>query len=85
MTVQDFLDALQEIESLAITGAETVKALDPALTAPIAGFEVVLPIVSKLVSVALSAYSSANDQPITPETIQALLPNQTPLTPPDAA
>jgi hypothetical protein len=45
----------------------------------------VLPIISELVSVALNAWSKANGQPITPETIQALLPNPNPLTPPDAA
>jgi hypothetical protein len=85
MTVQEFLDDLQKIEVLAQSGLSTAKALNPELASPITAVQVVFPFVSEIIAVALNSWSKANGQLITPETIQALLPNQTPLTPPDAA
>lgn len=86
MTVQEFISNFQKIEELAQTGLKTVEALspDPTVDVTAEAISAVLPIVSSLVSVALSAWSKANNQPIDTEAIQALLPNATPLTPPDA-
>lgn len=85
MSAQEFIDDLNKIETLAGVGMQTLTALNPEASTAVNGIAVVLPIISELVSVALNAWSKANGQPITPETIQALLPNQTPLSPPDAA
>ena len=85
MTAQEFIDGLNKIETLANAAAHTAAALAPEASAPLALVSATFPIVAELVSVALNAWSQANSQPITVDTIKALLPNQTPLTPPDAA
>lgn len=64
-------EILKELESVpAIAGAATVG-------------DTILNLLSGLVSKALLAWSAANDTPITVESVTALLPNQTPLTPPN--
>lgn len=83
MTVLEFTTALTEVEALAQSALKTVSAIDPELEAPIVLTADVLALVSSLVTTALTAWSAANDQPITVDTVQALLPNVTPLTPPD--
>lgn len=40
-------------------------------------------VLAQLAADAISAWSKASGQPITPETVAALMPNATPLTPPD--
>lgn len=45
---------------------------------------VVLDLTTQMVAAALNAWSNASGQPITADTIAALMPNSTPLTTPDA-
>lgn len=87
MTVQEFLDDLQKIEALAQSSLKTVEALspDPTVDVTAEAISAVLPIVSSLVSVALSAWANANNVAITPEAIQALLPNPVALSQADGA
>lgn len=83
MTVQDLIDDLNRVEVLTQAGLKTVVALSPATAAPVAAVSAALPIVSSLITIALSAWSKASGQAITVESIQALLPNPVPLTAPD--
>jgi hypothetical protein len=85
MTVQSFLDDLQKVETLAQAGLKTVEALspDPTVDLTAGAISAVLPIAASLLSAALSAWSTANNQPVTLEAIQALFPNSTPLSQPD--
>ena len=66
-----------EIQTVATTILGILAAVDPAVAVPAGIAEQILVIVGK----ALSAYSAAAGVVITPETVLALLPNPTPLTP----
>ena len=87
MTTQEFLADFQKIEGLAQAGLKTVEVLspDPTVDVTAAAISAVLPLVSELVAVALTALSNANGQPVTLEAIQALLPNPVALSQPDGA
>ena len=87
MTIQDFITELTAIESIVQQGLKTADSFvagDAQIAVPIELAEAILPIVEDLVNKALTAWSTASGQPITVETVQALLPNATPLTPPSA-
>lgn len=87
MKVQDLINDLQSIETVVEQGLATADAFakgDPQIDAPVELAEAILPIVGDLVNKALTAWSNASGQPITIETVQALLPNATPLTSPPA-
>jgi hypothetical protein len=77
-TVSQVLTVLQEVEAASSTILATVEALDPAADLPIAAIQAV----EALATSALSAWSTAAGTPITVESVQALLPNPVPLTPP---
>lgn len=85
MTVAEFTADLKVAEGLVQQGLTTVAELDPAADLPIAAAEAVLPLLEQLVNSALTAWSNASGEPITVESVQALLPNPTPLTPPAAS
>jgi hypothetical protein len=55
-----------------------IAGVDPALVAPVGVAE----LLANLAAIALTAYSAASGVPITIESVQALLPNATPLTAP---
>lgn len=84
MTIQEFIDEMNAVTAIAEQGLKTVEGFVPsvALPAEIAG--AVLPLIEDLVAKALTAWSKASGQPITVETVTALLPDATPLTPPTA-
>lgn len=69
---------IQEIEQVAAEILPLVTALDPAVGVPV---EIATEI-ANLAAKALAAWSAASGTPITVESIQALLPNPVPLTPP---
>lgn len=61
-----------------------VGTLVPGLEAPAATAQKIVDLLAQLASKAITAWGAASGTPITTETISALLPNQTPLTPPTA-
>lgn len=77
-SVSEVLSILQEVEAASNTILATVEALDPALDLPVTAIQAI----EGLATAALSAYSAASGTPITVESVQALLPNPAPLTPP---
>lgn len=62
-----------------------VGSVVPGAAVPAAVATKVLDLISQLFTKAATAWNAAGGTPITVETITALLPNATPLTPPDAA
>lgn len=63
----------------------TIEGVDPAVALPAEAAQAILTMVGNLITAALTAWQTASGQPITTETITALLPNPTPLPePPDA-
>lgn len=84
MTLQDFINDLQAAGGVVAQGIATLETLDPAVVPEAEIAKLVFNISSDLVSKALTAWSNASGQPITVETVLALLPNPDPLTPPAA-
>ncbi|MBS1803527.1 MAG: hypothetical protein JST28_09170 [Acidobacteria bacterium] len=78
ITVQQVGDTASEIKIIADEVLSTVETLDPALAAPIDLAEALGTMAIK----ALRAWSANSGIPITAESVQALLADQTPLSPP---
>lgn len=74
-----------DVQAIGDTILAEVGSIDPAVAIPAAVATKVLDLLSQLASKAITAWGAASGTPITVETITALLPNATPLTPPDAA
>jgi hypothetical protein len=74
--------AINEVKLAGDTILSVLEA-DPALAAPAGTAEQVLNLTADLVTKALMALSVASGVPITVESVQALLPNATPLSAPD--
>jgi hypothetical protein len=77
-TVSQVSGVIAEIEAIAKEIAAEVVVLDPAIGVPVT----VALSLADLITKALSAWSAASDTPITAESVLALLPDPTPLTPP---
>ena len=75
--------AISEVQAVGDTILTTLETVDPGVALPAATAEVILDLVAKMAAKALTAWSEASGTPITVESIQALLPNQTPLSAPD--
>jgi hypothetical protein len=58
---------------------DAIEGADPALDVPAETAGLVLNTLAELVTAALTAFSNASGTPITVESVQALLPNPTPL------
>jgi hypothetical protein len=78
LTIQDFLNALAGVQSAIDAAGSVVEGLDPALAIPIEAEKAV----EALAQTAITAWSNASGTPITVASVQALLPNPAPLTPP---
>lgn len=78
VTVGQVLTVMQEVEASANAILTEVEALDPALALPIG----IVQAIEALATTALKAWSTSAGTPITVESVQALMPNPTPLTPP---
>lgn len=76
------LDIVAAIETDAKAILAVVSAADPGIAGEIAVGEQVASLVEGLVAKALQAFAAAKGVPITPDSVTALLPNPTPLTPP---
>lgn len=79
-TASSILNIIQEIEQISNTILAEVSAVDPALDLPVATIEAI----EQLATKALQAWTASSSTPITVESVQALLPNPAPLTPPTA-
>ncbi len=79
-TAGEVLTIVQEVEQIANTVLAGVSAVDPALGLPVAAITAI----EQLATTALAAWSKASGQEITVESVQALLPNPAPLSPPTA-
>ena len=76
--------AVKDVQTTGDLILETIKGEDPEVALPASTAEAVLGLVGNLVSTALTAFSAASGTPITVASVLALLPNDTPLTPPPA-
>lgn len=63
---------------------ETLSTFAPGVAVPAEAAQVILDLIAKFASKAISAYSAASGTPITAETLTALLPNISPLSAPTA-
>ena len=84
MNTQTVSSAVSEVQAVADAILSTIGLVDPAVSGATVFTKVTLALFAQLVDKALAAYLAAAGVPITPETIAALLPNPTPLTPPVA-
>ena len=85
MTVQQLVDALasgQALSEEALAILDLYLKGDPEAEVPVEVLEKLIPILTNLTTKALLAWSVASKQPITVETVTALMPDMTPLTPP---
>lgn len=78
MTIQEFLAGLAGVEAATTTAGSIVEGLDPALDVPIEAVKAA----EALAVAAVTAWSNASGTPITVASVQALLPNAAPLSPP---
>ena len=74
-----------EVQTAADTILTTIKVADPGVALPAGTAELVLDLLAQLAMKALTAWSAASGIPITKDSVLALLPNQTPLSTPDAS
>lgn len=79
MTVQELLNDISGAAGVSEQILELVVGLDPDVAIPAEILEKLLPLLVTYLSKGLNAWSNASGQPITVETVTALLPNQTPL------
>ena len=77
-SASEVLGIVQEVEALGNSILAEVSALDPAADLPVAAIAAL----EGLATAALQAWSTASGTPVTVASVQALLPNPTPLTPP---
>lgn len=78
MTAAEVAQAISEIQADSASVLSIVSAADPALEAPFGVAELLASLAAK----ALSAWSKASQTPITEASVAALMPDETPLTPP---
>ncbi len=74
--------AVQEVQTVSGTILATIEATDPAVTSEAETAGALVTLIGSLISSALTAYSAASGTPITVESVQALLPDATPLNAP---
>lgn len=77
--VQAIIEEIQAGSDVVLTTLGTVV---PSEEIPASKASAIVDLISDLATKALAAWSAAANNPITVESVQALLPNQTPLTPP---
>lgn len=78
VTVATVTTAITEAQTIGDTILKSLAALEPEAAVA----EDALDLVSQFVTAALNALSAASGTPITVASVQALLPNQTPVAPP---
>lgn len=83
-TATEVSGAVSEVQATATTVLAILEAADPGAAPGAQVAENVVTLIGDLVTKALNAWSTAAGTPITVDSVLALLPNQTPLTEPDA-
>lgn len=71
--------AVGGVEGVAGTILATIEAVDPALDVPAEAAAGVVTLIGSMVTKALGALQTASGEPVTVETLTALLPEATPL------
>ncbi|HXF12239.1 MAG TPA: hypothetical protein VN517_03740 [Terriglobales bacterium] len=84
MSSTDVATAITEGQAIGDEILESIAALAPGVAVPAALAEAILNLLAKYVGKAIVGYNAAAAVPITADSILALLPNQTPLSAPDA-
>lgn len=85
MTAEQIAADVAAVQAAGNTILNTLEALPvgPEVKIPAEAAEELLNLVADMAIKALAAWGAAANTPITVESLQALLPNPTPLTPPD--
>ena len=78
VTVGQVLSVLKQVQGASNAILAEAEALDPALVLPLG----IAQAIEALAVTALTAWTTASGTPITVASVQALLPNPVPLTPP---
>lgn len=82
MNAADVTTAITEAQGVGDEILATLQALPIGVAPDAALAEKLLDLVSKYAILAITSYSAASGVAITPESVAALMPDQTPLTPP---
>jgi hypothetical protein len=82
MSVATVQAAVNDVRAASATVLAILEGLDPALDVPAEAAGGVVTELTGLVTAALTALQNASGEAVTPDTIAALMPNPTPLTPP---
>lgn len=83
MSLDSASSIVTEIQGIADTILATIGVAAPGVALETAAAAGLVDLFSQLASKALAAYSEASGTPINSDTVTALLPNPTPLTPPN--
>lgn len=84
MTAQDVANAVQEVLDTGNIILDAVEGIDPGAEVDVEAAQKIATLTGDLLTKALTAYGAAAGTPITVESVMALLPNATPLTPPQS-
>jgi len=82
-TVQDVENLVSEVQSIGDAVLQELAAFIPSSAAVDLAAGTALDLIANLATKALAAWSAASGTPITAASVQALMPNPTPLTPPN--
>lgn len=85
MTAEQIAAYVEAVQAAGNTILNTVEAITPGEDVPAETAEVILNLIAVMATKALAAWSAAAGVPITVDSVKGLLPNPTPLTPPDPA
>lgn len=85
MNTQDISTDITAVQAILDSILATLAFVDPAFGPTAATAQIIADLTAKLATAAFTAFGNASGTPITVESIQALLPNQTPLSAPDGA
>lgn len=84
MNIATVQSTVTEVQAGADTILQLIEGIDPAVALEAGTAQLITDEISKLVQSGLKGLSAATGQAITPDTIAALAPNQTPLSAPEA-
>lgn len=79
MTSTEVQTTISEVQAISDSILKTIEATDPGVALPAGTAQAIVDLFAELANKALTAWSASAGTPITVETLQALLPNPTPL------
>ena len=82
ITASEVSSAITEVQAISDSILKEIESFAPSLEVPAATAGTIVDLFSQLANLAINAWSNASGTPITVESVQALLPNSTPLTAP---